>query len=70
MDFKGERSKPNFVRGYHASGHASKGGLMRVIEQIDPDVVIPVHTSNPKWFDENFENVRIVEEGESFKIRS
>ena len=41
MVFEGERPKPKFVRGYHASGHASKSDLMWVIEQIDPDVVIP-----------------------------
>jgi len=68
MVFGGERPKPKFVRGYHASGHASKSDLMWVIEQIDPDVIIPVHTGNPEWFAENFENVRILRDGESVEI--
>jgi mRNA degradation ribonuclease J1/J2 len=28
-----------------------------MIETVDPDVVIPVHTDNPGWFEEEFENV-------------
>jgi ribonuclease J len=63
-----EDEKPRFVKGYHASGHASKEDLKRMITKIDPDLIIPVHTENPKWFAENFENVKIVKEGESVEI--
>lgn len=61
MDDKGE---PEFVKGYHASGHASKSELEWVIEEVDPDVVIPVHTENPGWF-QRFDNVRYLKNGES-----
>jgi ribonuclease J len=43
-----------FEHGYHASGHASKEEITRVIEAIDPDVIIPVHTTNSKWFEDRF----------------
>jgi ribonuclease J len=38
--------KPVFVTGYHASGHASTEDLRHIIERIDPDRVIPVHTED------------------------
>jgi len=63
----GGRLSPKFQRGYHASGHASKDDLRRIIDEIDPDVIVPVHTENLRWFAENFENVRLVEDGETFK---
>jgi ribonuclease J len=59
---------PEFVRGYHASGHASKEDLRWIIEQIDPDVIIPVHTTAHEWFVENFENVVVLGDGESFEL--
>jgi len=38
-----------------------------VIGQIDPDVIIPVHTMRREWFEENFEGVARVEEGVAWK---
>ena len=32
----------------HASGHVSKDDLIKFIELVNPDVIIPVHTDNPK----------------------
>ena len=32
----------------HASGHISKDDLVRFIELVDPDIVIPVHTDSPE----------------------
>lgn len=68
MAEEGGRLKPEFVKGYHASGHASKGDLRWIIESIDPDVIIPVHTENPAWFVENFENVKVLKDGESIEF--
>ncbi|AGK61333.1 putative hydrolase of the metallo-beta-lactamase superfamily [Archaeoglobus sulfaticallidus PM70-1] len=62
------RLVPSFIRGFHASGHASKGDLRWVIEQIDPDVIIPVHTENSVWFEENFENVVVLKDGETIEV--
>ncbi|MEM3928557.1 MAG: ribonuclease J [Archaeoglobaceae archaeon] len=64
---EGGKLKPEFVKGYHASGHASKEDLRWIIDEIDPEVLIPVHTDNVEWFVENFENVRVMGNGESFK---
>ncbi|RLI77123.1 ribonuclease J, partial [Archaeoglobales archaeon] len=68
MELIGGRLKPLFVKGYHASGHVSKDDLKWLIETIDPDTIIPVHTSNPEWFVENFKKVEVVKEGKSIEI--
>ena len=65
---EGGRLKPRFEKGYHASGHASKEDLRWIIEQIDPKIIIPVHTENPEWFAENFEGVRVLKDGESVEV--
>jgi ribonuclease J len=60
--------KPKFQKGFHASGHASKSDLIWAIETINPDVIIPVHTDNPEWFIDSFENVSLIKDGKSFRI--
>jgi len=34
----------------HASGHAKKEDLMRIVSEINPKFVLPVHTENPQEF--------------------
>ncbi|MFX0037973.1 MAG: MBL fold metallo-hydrolase [Promethearchaeota archaeon] len=65
---EGDRFKPKFMEGYHASGHASKSDLIKAIEIIDPDVIIPVHTDNPEWFNKEFDNVIQLKDYETYKI--
>ncbi|AMM54974.1 RNA-metabolising metallo-beta-lactamase [Pyrococcus kukulkanii] len=62
--------RPVFEKGLHASGHASREDLIRVIDKVDPDYIIPVHTENPEWFKGAFgsERVVILNNGESFEI--
>ncbi|MCD6369933.1 MAG: hypothetical protein J7L63_00325 [Thermoplasmata archaeon] len=43
-----------FEKGYHASGHASPEDIRKIIEIVDPDKIIPVHTLNPQWFKQEF----------------
>ncbi len=50
---------PSFERGYHASGHASGEELLRMVEEIQPEVVIPVHTGRPEFFVERLSGVRV-----------
>ena len=57
---------PEFTKGLHASGHASKSDLQWAIDTIDPDYIIPVHTENPAWFKENYDNTVLLQEGEKF----
>lgn len=57
--------RPEFDKGYHASGHVSMSDLEHVISEIDPDVIIPVHTENPTWFSK-FGKTVIPEEGKRY----
>jgi ribonuclease J len=58
--------KPVFDHHYHASGHASEKDIRWVIDQIDPDRIVPVHTEGRDWFAANFENVILVNEGQTY----
>ena len=61
--------KPVFEKGLHASGHISKEELEEVINDIDPDVLIPVHTESPEWFKEKWgEKVILPKDGKSWEV--
>lgn len=59
----GGKYNPAFEREFHASGHASREDLAWVIDQIDPDRIVPIHTESREWFADRFENVVLAEEG-------
>ncbi|WP_175059860.1 ribonuclease J [Thermococcus sp. 2319x1] len=64
-----EHGKPVFERGLHASGHISREELVRTIDEIDPDYIIPVHTENPEWFREVWgDKAILLKNGESWEI--
>ena len=65
---RGGTITPVFDAAYHASGHASPEDIAWVIDTIDPDIIIPVHTENPAWFADKWENTRIVRDGERFEF--
>ncbi|WP_253910331.1 MBL fold metallo-hydrolase RNA specificity domain-containing protein [Thermococcus sp. 101 C5] len=46
--------------GLHASGHVSREELEKVIDEIDPDYIIPVHTESREWFKENWEEKTVI----------
>lgn len=50
----GNPPKPEFEKGFHASGHLSQDDLRKVVEEIDPDKLIPIHTQHPEWFKHQF----------------
>jgi len=50
--------------GFHASGHASPRDLEAIVDRIDPDLIIPVHTTAPEWYSKRWEQVVIPENGE------
>lgn len=60
--------RPSFDRGFHASGHASREDLAWVVDQIDPDHIVPVHTEARGWFMESFEKTTLVDEGETLRF--
>jgi ribonuclease J len=63
---------PENESGFHASGHASGADLIDIIETIQPRIVIPVHTTNPKLFTKLLSDrvkVIIPEKGETILIK-
>jgi ribonuclease J len=44
----------------HASGHAGKADIADMVRTVDPEVVIPVHTEYPEWFQKEFGEERRV----------
>jgi ribonuclease J len=65
---KSEWEIPEAEKGLHASGHASGADVARAIREIDPQVIIPVHTENPGWFKERFDGVLVPEEGKRYSF--
>lgn len=47
---QGQWPKIEPEQGYHVSGHASREDILKVVESINPDIVIPVHTEKPTDF--------------------
>jgi ribonuclease J len=62
----GNEYKPRFDKRLHASGHASREDIAWVLDQIDPDYIVPIHTEAAEWFTESFENTILVEEGKPY----
>lgn len=54
----------------HASGHVTKDDLIKFIELVNPDAIIPVHTDNPERLEELVpnRNVYVVNDNEPFII--
>ena len=52
----------------HASGHVSKTDLLKFIDLVDPDVIIPVHTDSPERLERLVpnRNVYVVNDNEPF----
>ena len=46
--------------GLHASGHISGDELVRLINVMDPKVVIPVHTEHPELFTDRLRGRRVI----------
>lgn len=44
---------PDAEKGFHASGHITGPDLLELIDTINPQFVIPVHTNNPEFFSKN-----------------
>jgi len=51
-------------QGFHASGHIAGSQLFELIETIDPQIVVPIHTEKPHLFSEHLRNRRRVIEPE------
>ncbi len=49
IEFKGDSVK--FTREFHASGHISAHDLRRLVDELKPEVILPVHTLDRRWFE-------------------
>jgi len=52
----------------HTSGHIYVKDIIRFVEAINPQTVIPIHTFEPEQYHQHFPNVRVLEDGEVFEI--
>ncbi len=73
FDIRAEDGKirPYFDTGFHTSGHAAKEDIIKVIDNVDPDVIIPVHTEKSQWFEDQFGGSYVVKRlniGEKFEL--
>ena len=48
----------------HTTGHATLFDMKRLVEAMAPDLIIPIHSFHPEQFQNHFQNVRLVEDGE------
>ena len=75
-----EQSKPlRNLKGYledkgvrfeylHTSGHAKLSDMIRLVEALDPEMVIPIHSFHPEKYKDYFPKVRLVDDGEAVEI--
>ena len=56
------------VEHIHTSGHAVLNDLQRFAKALKPKSLVPIHTFEPEKYQELFENVKIVNDGEPFVI--
>lgn len=52
----------------HCSGHASKKDLEYAVKKIKPDLLIPIHTLNPKEFEKIHDNLLVVEKEKTYTL--
>ena len=63
-------SKGVKVHTLHTSGHADPLTIRQLISKASPKMIIPVHTENAKWFEENYPALNVINStGEDKVIR-
>ena len=45
----------------HTSGHADIATIDRLVEKTSPDILVPVHTERPEWF-EKYNKTMLIKE--------
>jgi len=56
IEKNGEWEIPEEEKGLHASGHACGPDLLRIAREIQPEVLIPVHSEKPEFYVDNLSN--------------
>ena len=52
----------------HTSGHATRSTLQEFVRSLEPVRIVPIHTEHKRRFPEFFDNVTIMEDGQSLTI--
>jgi mRNA degradation ribonuclease J1/J2 len=50
----------------HISGHLLQDDIIALIKQSKPHAIVPIHTFGPQLLSDQFTNVRLLVDGESF----
>ncbi|QDT19854.1 MBL fold metallo-hydrolase [Gimesia chilikensis] len=56
------------IREVHTSGHMLSTDIVQLVQNINPQTIIPVHTFEPGRFREHFKNVQLLQDGEPFLV--
>jgi ribonuclease J len=59
IEVKGGWEIPEGEKGLHASGHACGPDLLNIVREIKPDILIPVHSEYPEYYDQNLNEAGI-----------
>lgn len=59
VEIDGKWQIPENERGLHASGHAYGPDLLRIVQDIGPELLIPVHSEKPELYREKLSNTSI-----------
>jgi ribonuclease J len=62
------RNKKIEIEHIHTSGHAVLNDLRRFEKALKPRLLIPIHTFEPEQYKNYFENVKIINDGQTFTI--
>lgn len=52
----------------HTGGHAKIQDLVKMVEALKPSILIPIHSFHSEKFTDHFSNVRLLNDGEVFRI--
>ena len=65
VEVNGKWEIPDDEKGLHASGHACGPDLLDIVREIKPEMLIPVHSEYPVYYDENLskDGIKIVHPG-------
>jgi ribonuclease J len=59
VEERGEWQIPDDQRGLHASGHACGTDLLDIVREINPEIIIPVHSEHPSFYAEHLQKYGI-----------
>ncbi|MSR55917.1 MAG: MBL fold metallo-hydrolase [Gemmataceae bacterium] len=52
----------------HASGHIFQDDLVRFVNDVNPRIVVPIHTMEPRRFGQHFRQVRFLKDGQAMNL--